>query len=51
VIPEEAVSVACKRNHFPGWRCVREVHADGPCALVPKWWNLADKWRYGKARK
>ena len=22
-----------------GWRCTR-THIDGPCALVPRWWNL-----------
>lgn len=41
---------SCRYNAFKGWRCVREQHDDGPCALVPKWWNLADKRRYRKAQ-
>lgn len=23
-----------------GWKCIRGSHALGPCALVPRWWNL-----------
>ena len=30
----------CRINAFPGWRCKRRLHLEGPCALVPKWWNL-----------
>lgn len=27
-----------------GWHCTRFVHYSGPCALVPKWWNLKARW-------
>lgn len=47
MIPGEVAEV-CRLNGFEGWRCVREAHGAGPCALVPKWWNLASKWRYRK---
>lgn len=23
-----------------GWRCTRGWHVIGPCAVVPRWWNL-----------
>lgn len=34
---------ACDRNMKRGWRCTRSHHDDGPCALVPRWWNLAGR--------
>lgn len=27
-----------------GWYCTRKSPHNGPCALVPRWWNI--KWRY-----
>ncbi len=36
----------CIRNMRPGWRCTRRIFHDGPCALVPKWWNLKARWQY-----
>lgn len=27
-----------------GWRCIR-IHIDGPCAGLPRWWNLPARWR------
>src|SRR5579872_3439538 len=28
--------MACAHEHnFPGWRCTRGPHNDGPCALIP----------------
>lgn len=31
----------CEINFKRGWFCTRGVHATGPCALVPKWWNIS----------
>jgi hypothetical protein len=36
----------CRLGGFRGWRCVIGEHVEGPCGLVPKWWNVRDKWRY-----
>lgn len=36
----------CKKNMKKGWRCIRTHHDSGPCALVPRWWNLRDKIKY-----
>lgn len=36
----------CSVNMKFGWRCTRPWHFDGPCALVPSWWNLLAKWRF-----
>ena len=30
----------CTRRMRRGWVCRRGLHLDGPCALVPAWWNL-----------
>lgn len=27
-----------------GWKCIRGEH-NGPCALVPRWWNLKGMWQ------
>lgn len=35
----------CHINAKPGWYCTRPFHLDGPCALVPKWWNLREHLR------
>lgn len=35
----------CTRQQRPGWHCVRGIHLDGPCALIPRWWNLRARWR------
>lgn len=29
----------CAINFVRGWRCTRNQHSAGPCALVPTWWN------------
>ena len=29
-----------------GWYCRREPHMEGPCALVPRWWNLRERLRH-----
>lgn len=41
----ECLSSPCTRNVKVGWYCRRNAHADGPCALVPRWWNLAEHLR------
>lgn len=25
---------------FLGWRCKLPAHTEGPCALLPQWWNI-----------
>jgi len=32
----------CKIHSKFGWYCRRPVHFDGPCALVPTWWNVVE---------
>jgi hypothetical protein len=36
----------CALGFRRGWRCVRGTHGGGPCALVPKWWNLRARWLF-----
>lgn len=36
----------CEIHFKRGWRCTRGRHAVGPCALVPEWWNVIDRWRF-----
>lgn len=36
----------CTRKHPVGWFCKRYEHYSGPCALVPKWWNLKARIRF-----
>jgi len=36
----------CRIPQPRGWRCRRNFHADGPCASLPRRWNLAARWRY-----
>ena len=36
----------CCRNAKRGWYCTRNEHLEGPCALLPKRWNLAAQWKY-----
>lgn len=40
--------IPCTINFKRGWKCIRAYHhaEGGPCALVPKWWNL----RYRRER-
>lgn len=35
----------CARARL-GWRCIRGAHPAGPCAAVPRWWNLPGVVRY-----
>lgn len=35
----------CTRPQPRGWHCARGLHLDGPCALLPRWWNLRARWR------
>lgn len=32
--------MSCQRRFRRGWVCTRCPVHDGPCALVPAWWNL-----------
>lgn len=37
----------CDYNFKRSWRCIREKGHDGPCGLIPKWWNMShDAWLY-----
>lgn len=36
----------CKRKMKKGWYCVRTQHDSGPCALRPRWWNIAGKLKH-----
>ena len=37
-----------RRSQERGWRCVRGPHPHrAPCALVPRWWNVVGKLRWG----
>jgi hypothetical protein len=36
----------CTRRMRRGWYCRRGLHVDGPCALVPRWWNLHARWAH-----
>lgn len=36
----------CIRMWPRGWYCTRGLHLDGPCALLPRWWNLRGRWRW-----
>lgn len=36
----------CARRQRRGWYCARGLHLDGPCALVPYWWNLPARRRW-----
>lgn len=38
------VDLMCHINMRKGWRCTRGHHSEGPCALVPRWWNIRDRW-------
>lgn len=37
-------SEPCQVRFKRTWRCTRREHT-GPCALLPKWWNLVGRWR------
>ncbi|MDP5182149.1 hypothetical protein QOZ88_05830 [Blastococcus sp. BMG 814] len=38
----------CARRQRRGWYCARGLHVDGPCALVPRWWNVRARWRWSR---
>lgn len=31
-----------------GWYCKRRIHFDGPCALMPRWWNIKGRLNYAR---
>ena len=35
----------CQRFTKFGWYCRRRPHATGPCAGVPRWWNMVERLR------
>lgn len=36
----------CDRNFKRGWWCSRQRGHSGPCALRPKWWNIAARIKF-----
>lgn len=49
-VPRDHTGAFLCHRHWPGWYCTRGLHLDGPCALLPRWWNLPGRWHGRRAR-
>lgn len=50
LLPVDVVEPEPCEEYWRGWRCTRDTHT-GPCALVPRWWNVLARIRFGSGTR